>query len=310
LFVFATGASESTTAIRFGFASGEAGKQVLTNRDAFIQRLSGFDRAARLKTNRAVEEAEFLEFVGENVLTFTAGETNLLWDAVQKFRPKLEQYTFRWPLRILFIKTTGKEEGNAAYTRGNAIIIPEKELHGGRVESLLAHELFHIISRHNPAVKEALYEAIGFKKCPEVRLPESVVWITNPDAPVNDHWIAVRNGGKELKAVPVLLATSRTYDPAKGGEFFNYLNFKFLVRGSDDAGNQQSKDKPEFVDAGEVQGFFEQVGRNTDYIIHPEEILADNFVMLINDAKPVKSPEVLNRIRAVLKQKIIRSKDQ
>ena len=30
----------------------------------------------------------------------------------------------------------------------------------------------------------------------------------------------------------------------------------------------------------ESAGFFEQVGRNTGYIIHPDEILAENFVKL------------------------------
>jgi len=42
------------------FASVETARSVLTNRDEFISALSPFDRAARLKTGRVVEEAEFL----------------------------------------------------------------------------------------------------------------------------------------------------------------------------------------------------------------------------------------------------------
>jgi len=45
------------------------------------------------------------------------------------------------------------------------------------------------------------------------------------------------------------------------------------------------------------------VGRNTGYIIHPDEILADNFVLLVNQSKNVRSPEILEKMRAVLAKK-------
>lgn len=53
----------------------------------------------------------------------------------------------------------------------------------------------------------------------------------------------------------------------------------------------------------QISGFFEQVGRNTNYIIHPEEILAENFALLIMDKRDVPSPEILEKMRAVLGQK-------
>src|SRR5687768_8901495 len=83
LFAHPANAAESTNEMRFAFATVEEGKQVLTNRDEFVQRLSGFDRAARLKTNRAVDEGEFLKFVGESVQEFTAQDTNLVRAAVK-----------------------------------------------------------------------------------------------------------------------------------------------------------------------------------------------------------------------------------
>jgi hypothetical protein len=43
-----------------------------------------------------------------------------------------------------------------------------------------------------------------------------------------------------------------------------------------------------------------RIGRNTEYIIHPEEILADNFVLLVNGAK-APSPEILQKLDAVLR---------
>jgi hypothetical protein len=52
-----------------------------------------------------------------------------------------------------------------------------------------------------------------------------------------------------------------------------------------------------------VSGFYEQVGRNTQYIIHPEEILADNFAMLVMGDQNVPSPEILKKLQDVLTEK-------
>ena len=300
--------SVSTGAMHFAFASIDRGRQVLTNRDDFIQRLSSFDRAARLKTDKPVDEAEFLKHVAENVLSFSKAESNLLLTAIQKVKPRLEGYNVRWPFPILLIKTTGREEGNAAYTRGNAIVFPRDKLApggGASLERLLSHELFHILSRHNPSLKEALYGTIGFESCAELSMPRSWVWITNPDAPINDHWITLKTQGKAFQAIPILLPTSPTYDPRKGGEFFSYLSFKLLAVDQSKSASDAltfSSENPKLLAVNEVEGYFEQVGMNTDYIIHPEEILAENFALLINDAKAVKSPEILKKIAAVLEK--------
>lgn len=55
----------------------------------------------------------------------------------------------------------------------------------------------------------------------------------------------------------------------------------------------------------ELEGLFEQFGRNTRYLFHPEEVLADNFVELFfaslrDKPREVPSPEVLERIRKIL----------
>src|SRR5688572_12855179 len=295
-------AEEFGTALSFSFATVEQGKELLAKRDAFVERLSAFDRSARLKTDKAVSEEEFLKHVGDSVLAFTSAETNGVWRAVTQLKPRLQEYQLNWPATVLFIKTSGKEEGNAPYTRGNAIVIPEGKLRQNTDAQvkLLSHELFHILSRHNPALKEALYKVIGFEKCTEVTLPKTWIRITNPDAPVNDHWIAVKRGGKEVRVAPILLASAPTYDMKRGGEFFDYLSFKLIVLEGDGVAGAVTADA-KLLDVQEVEGFFEQVGRNTQYIIHPEEILAENFAMLLSDGKKVASPEVLKKMKATLK---------
>lgn len=49
-----------------------------------------------------------------------------------------------------------------------------------------------------------------------------------------------------------------------------------------------------------MTGFLEQVGENTNYLIHPDEILADNFVLLVTGKKGVPSPEVVEKLGKVL----------
>jgi hypothetical protein len=50
---------------------------------------------------------------------------------------------------------------------------------------------------------------------------------------------------------------------------------------------------------------YEQVGRNTQYIIHPEEIMADNFAELVMQDRSVPTPEILQKMLAVLTGKPI-----
>ena len=44
--------------------------------------------------------------------------------------------------------------------------------------------------------------------------------------------------------------------------------------------------------ANPVTGYTERIGGNTGYIIHPEEIMADNFVIAIRQKKDVPNPEI------------------
>ena len=289
--------AQSHSKYSFQFASAHVGAAILGKRDEFIERLSPFDRAARLKTDRAVAETAFVEFIRANVLAWSDSEQRRIEAALAKIMPALESLTLSLPEPINLIKTTGAEEGNAFYTRGTAIIFPDRSLGSQTEETLektLAHEIFHIWSRQNPRLREKLYESIGFMKCAEVVLPAEMNRrkITNPDAPRNDHAIRVQFDGANVAAVSILLASTETYDPKRGGEFFQYLQLKFMVT-------------PNYTlaDLKQVSGFFEQVGNNTDYIIHPEEILADNFALLVLGRHDVASPQVLEKMHRILTEK-------
>ena len=91
---------------------------------------------------------------------------------------------------------------------------------------------------------------------------------------------------------------------ARGGELFAYLEFRLLLveRSGDGTAVKPLYEgsEPRLVEVRSVSGFFEQVGRNTQYVIHPEEILADNFAMLVLGDTNVPSPAILDKIKDIL----------
>ena len=82
-----------------------------------------------------------------------------------------------------------------------------------------------------------------------------------------------------------------------GNIVFNYLQLGFLIV------SKNPGTRADLLSPQQVSGFFEQVSRNTDYIIHPEEILAENFALLMIGRRDVPSPDLLDRLRRALGQK-------
>ena len=310
VFVFSTYAdtklNDQTVVV---FATVENGKKILGQKDDFVARMSPFDRAARMKTDKSVSEKEYLSFVNRNILPWDKNEVAKLETVLKSINRKLSELSLTFPKTIYIIKTTGKEEGGAAYTRSNAIVLPKSMLTSNSLQKTIAHELFHIISRSNPKLRENSYTVIGFEPCNEIEFPAVLKSrkITNPDAPKNDHYITVTMNGNKVSAVPILFSRTPKYDVKSGGEFFDYLEFKLLIVKRDIGGKKYEAayngSNPVLTDLSNISGFFEQVGRNTNYIIHPEEILAGNFALLVLGKQNVASPQIVNNLKIALTKK-------
>ena len=292
------------------FATVDEGKRILMARDEFVRQMSPFDRAILMKTDKEVTEKDFLAFVGKNVLAWTDADKKKVTAALKGLLRPLAALDLPFPGKVLLIKSTGKEEFGAAYTRANAIILPKAHLNGPVVglRRLICHEFFHILSRKNPKLRNKLYASIGFVKCDEVELPAGLKArrITNPDAPRNEHCIQVGIGGKKRWAIPITYSSTKTYDVERGGNLFAYAQFRFLVV-EREAGSSAVKpvleaQRPKLAHIFGVSGFFEQVGMNTLYVVHPEEILADNFDLLVLGGRVVPSPEIIEKMRKILKE--------
>jgi len=294
----------------FVFATLEQGREILTARDTYITEMSPFDRSCRMKTGKDITQETFLDFISSNVLSWEEGDRELLGPVLAVMESRLKDFASFLPEKIYLVKTTGHEEGGAAYTRGGAIVIPRAMVGTDRVTlcKLLSHELFHIIIRLDPRLRDELYETIGFRKCPPFEFPKTLKdrRITNPDSPVNEHCISVKVGEQRLFVLPILYSRVERYDRAHSEHIFDYLQLAFLGVARDNGPGRKPTPlkgaKPELYDESEMSDFFEQVGRNTDYIIHPEEILADNFSYLFFGVTELESPEVVKKMERVFEK--------
>jgi hypothetical protein len=288
------------------FATADESRLRLGTRDAFVAAMSSYDRAARTARAGTVTEAEFLAHAAGQVLDWQPAEIAKISALIAKIGTRLKPLQLPLPDVVWFIKTTGREEAETPYTRGNAIVLPQQYLSVAvdEIERVIIHELFHVISRHVPERRNALYAIVGYRDCGPLKWPPELELrrITNPDAPDNLYCITLTRGGAPLTFYPVLFAKEDAYDPRLPGSFIDRMVFQLLaVMGSGTnwtAG--RAGDALVLLDAGSVPEYFSAIGLNTRYIIHPEEILADNFILLVRGERKVRTPKILDELERVL----------
>jgi len=284
------------------FANRGEATAILSNDDGFLQSMGSLDRALRLQTDREVPKSEFVAFIAQQPLEWDAAEINEFTGMFESIRRKCAGLQALFPDTILLVKTTGLEEGHGCYCRGdNAVIFAVHELAGQAtgLEFTLTHELFHILSRNNEAFKERLYKIVGFTKSFNLELDSALTArkATNPDASRNDYYFVSAVGDDTLALMPFLLFGS-SYDRDRRGVFFDYIEFLFIgvEPGKDRCTPIYEDGKPLLLDPAQVPRYFELVGHNTAYIIHPEEVLADNFMIMIQGGKAMAAPEFMDQM--------------
>ena len=263
----------------------------ITKTDMSIQMKKVF--AETVTREQAVKE--YQAFLKTEVVDFTEAEVTLVKKVMQKVYDNANQLSPNiFPKQIRLIKTHANHYGPGTYyTREDCIIIPKFALSTFDEEgfySTMLHELFHIYSRYNPEMQKALYQLIGFKA---ISNPEHLKMsdalknriLLNPDG-VN-YAFAINletQDKKQIQAIPIIVSNENGYVTNKS-EFFAYLNFslyKIEPPLSRLIPVKADKDGFSTLKLNELPDFFRQIKDNTNYIIHPDEIMADNFMILIN----------------------------
>jgi len=273
-------------------ASAAEASAVLITPDDYLGALTPTDLSLKPQSPAPIDQKAYVAFLRAAVAEWTPQERARMEALFARHRAKLAELSPWLPEEVLVAKSGPKLEAGAAHTRGAAIFmgddLPKDE---EALDGLFFHELFHVLSRHNPSAHDALYAAVGYQPCPNAPAPaplrESI--ITNPDAVVARHVIPLELEGANRLVMPLLLARPDRYDPAKGGGFFDYVSVELLEVERDARGACTpvlEGDAPRlFKGEAAMATLKAATGGNTNYLIHPEETTADTFVLLTLDRK-------------------------
>ena len=294
----------SSDTVNFHFATLDEAKKLVAAEDNFTKSWSEFDIVSRLNDPKGTKE-QLKEYEAKELREWTDEEkqtiTNFMYKINQTIRD--EKFQLPFPQQITLVKSTLKDEGSAAgYTRENWIALYDQvgKIDEQHRQELILHELFHILTRHTIGFKRMAYSTIGFEVAEqELEYPAELQQkrITNPDIAKFDSY-ATFNINDEQKKCAMVLYHDRPYTE---GRFFEYVKVGFVPYGEDFKAIRNAEGKVVVYDMKEVKDFFDKVGKNTGYIIHPEEILAENFVIAFLNQDPIKTPELRERLRKVLK---------
>lgn len=90
--------------------------------------------------------------------------------------------------------------------------------------------------------------------------------------------------------------------PFDGGSFFTYTKLGFIAvtgEGMEKAIVQNSG-KSVLIPLDQVKNFYDLIGNNTHYIINPEEIMAENFNLLLTEKTNLPNPEITDELLKIL----------
>lgn len=263
----------------------------------FFIHVTKLDMALQMQQNYAGEISrdsvlrDYHRFLEQDVMDFNENEKLVLTNVMTSIQQLCMQISLNiFPKEIELIKTKGRHYGNSVYfTRENRIIIPANELVSpdtAALREVLTHEVFHIYSRLHPAKRAALYELIGFRELEDVLILPNAIQsrlLLNPDGVDFSYamQLAIANGDT-IQVVPIITANAPAYIPGRES-YFEYIDFNLYPIVQQTNGFQVVVNNLGHspIAVNEQPDFFRQIGDNTLYIIHPDEILADNFKFLV-----------------------------
>ncbi len=290
-----------TSTISYRFADAKEGIQLRMQNDSYFNKLTQNDLDYRTGKIGATLE-DFKELARKQGDTFTDEEKQVIADSIARIEERFKEIGFNYPLNseIIFVKNKmGDEFGALAYTQGNQIYLESENLNFIKdlsdpidIDEMIAHELFHILSRNNPNLRQAIYNVFGFTIADEPNFTPEIrnILASNPDVEKFDSYAMFNINGEMTKAVVVTILKNPYED---GQDLFSSLSPGIVL--------YDNPDKYYTID--QVSNFWEVFGENTGYVITTEEAIADNFASAIiygMDGREYENPEIIEDILNVL----------
>lgn len=302
LTLFLLTVSSTAHATQYRFASVEEGLAILRGEEAWFARLGSAEIAIRMEAEVPDQTAMDLQAMyAKEILAWTPEDIVAHRKIIDSQEEALAPFVHLLPDTVWFVKMSGRIEGGMPHTRANAIFLPAA---GRGSAHLFLHELFHVLSRHQSGVqagrRDALYNIIGFEPCQL----EETDWmkrrrLSNPDVPGGAYYLGVEDADHD-GVIPWLFADHDAFGPDVYGGFGGHFGFGLLSVGFSEGTctpKHSAEGVPVLLSPTEVPEFFDAIGQNTGYIIHPEEVLADNFVFLMTAKAELPNPEIVEKLR-------------
>ena len=300
-------------ALHYRFASKDEGVSLLLANQEYYNGFSQNDLDFRMQENDSTMD-EYLAFAREQVLDFTDEEKALIDEYFASMNETLQDNAYTLPAidEIVLIKTTLKEEyGADAYTHGTQIFISAgllddaisgdeeaKEEALNYLDTIFWHELFHCLTRCNPEFRAKMYALIHFTIADEdFPLPPSVFeyHTSNPDVEHHDAYASFHINGQDIDCF-VDSVTIKHFERT-GESFLDFADTALIpVDGTDIYYTREQADN-----------FYKVFGKNTAYVLDPEECMADNFSYALQygmdgpDGNGYSTPEIIKGIISILK---------
>ena len=240
---------------------------ILSNKDEYIRRLNAFN----LELHEVKSVEEYFENLPQHVFDWSEEQIQNCQGSLASVSQNLQDAGVELDEEICLILTNGKEMFNLEYTRGNAIIFPYASVSKftdsksdlfGFTETLIVHELFHVLSRKYPKIRTPLFKTFGFVELERDYLAMAYdEQIINPDA--LDHKWSIEVFDKKrsinIKGFPLI----------RKGDWKTFIE----ITDSGRLGEPMSiKDT----------NLFEKINKKlTQYVSHPEEVAAEYFKIWI-----------------------------
>ena len=278
---------------RVRLVEGDEARAVISGSDAFTRAMGDYELSLRLGTAEPRTEADYLSHAAASVVAWEPDARAGWSEAARSLAAATKGLNLDLPAEILLVRTQADFDVGMPHTRGNAVILTGPRTEGAL--QLLAHEVFHLASRHDPALRDRLFPLFGYRKIDPVKLPDAIAprRLTNPDAFAHRHSIAVTTPDGDAEVVPILSSkVSLEEGLAAEGGIFSILELNLV---SADGSGIFTTENTNFVEVAAI---------NTGYIIDPEEVVADNFALLClrraGVERELPRPEFLGKLEAAL----------
>ncbi len=295
--------------LNYRIADKTEGTELLMSNDAYHDGMTQNDLDFRMQARGSSLE-DYMAFAKEQVLDFTDEQKTIIHKHMERISKVVAERGYKIPEleQIVFINTTMLEEGGpTAYTHGTQIYFngnvltkyDRKDRGDEYLDFVFAHELFHCLTRCSREFRSEMYSIIHFTTQDEdYELPPSVkeYFISNPDVEHHNSCAAFLIDGRSVDCFTAFV-TTRHFEKA-GDEFFDVGTTALVpVDGTDI-----------YYTPEQAENFDEVFGKNTDYVIDPEECMADNFGFLLaygmngRDGSGYPDPEIIRSVEDILKK--------